>query len=94
MLQIAPVKEIISIKGNDAPIDRVHDVNATLFDAAHVEIVSINEIESHVFIKLNTSQSFIINKTQIDDYKNFYNQLNLIAEQQNIPFNKMLNWKW
>jgi hypothetical protein len=58
------------------------------------EIVSINEIESHVFIKLNTSQSFIINKTQIDDYKNFYNQLNLIAEQQNIPFNKMLNWKW
>ncbi len=53
----------------------------------------INEIPSHIFIKLKGGKSMIVPKAQIALEK-FKQELQAIANRLNIPWNVEPDWKW
>jgi hypothetical protein len=58
------------------------------------EIAEVNEIEDYIFIKLTTSESFIIPKNKISNLDNLNERLMKIVSDLGINHNIDLNWKW
>lgn len=57
------------------------------------EISEINEIGTHIFIKINTGESLVIPKEQIDQQA-FWAAINEITEGKDVEINKELDWRW
>jgi hypothetical protein len=58
------------------------------------EIAEVNEIEDYIFIKLTTSESFIIPKNKISNLDNLNERLMKIVSDLGINHNIDLNWRW
>lgn len=58
------------------------------------EIEEINEIPTHILIKLITGPSFILPKSQITDLDQLITELKNIAAYLNIPYIIDENWEW
>ncbi|MEZ2334098.1 SVM family protein [Mucilaginibacter sp. RCC_168] len=57
------------------------------------EVVEINEISSHYFIKTRSGSSIILSKAAINS-PSFITDLIAIFNNPNIVINKQLEWKW
>jgi|GEM_PF-2897484 len=58
------------------------------------EIEIIYEIPSHYFIKLDRGRNIIIPKSQVEAKDILAKNIMDLAENNSIPFEKMLDWKW
>lgn len=58
------------------------------------EIEKIDEIPTHVFIKLQGGRNLIIPKLKLENKEEFLKICQSIAQEKGLGYNKSLNWKW
>ena len=71
---------------------QVRGENETKF--ATKEMLEMNEIGSHIFVKFDGSRVFIFPKNKIENIDTVIDALKEIAKSLNVPYNVELDWKW
>ncbi len=57
-------------------------------------IEKIQEISTHVFLKLKEGKNIIIPKQKMENQQELLEKLSSLSKEYAIPYEKMLEWKW